>query len=347
VANIWYLYNTREDKMRVLFIGGTGIISSACVQLAIDRGIDLVLINRGQSTRPLPTGVKISKGDVRDPASVRRLVGTTEFDAVVNWVAYTPEHVETDLELFRGRTRQYIFISSASVYHIPPLSLPITESTPLYNPYWAYSRAKIACEERLVAAYRQEGFPVTIVRPSHTYDRTSLPMHGQYTVLDRMRKGKKVVVHGDGTSLWVMTHHRDFAIGFIGLLGNSHAIGEAVHITSDEILTWNQMFELVAGTAGAEAQLVHVPSDLIAAYDENWGASLLGDKTHSKIFDNTKIKRLVPDFVASIPYSRGVEEIVAYYDNNPAVQQVNTEIDRLFDRIITDYESIRPTGASA
>jgi nucleoside-diphosphate-sugar epimerase len=333
--------------MKVLFIGGTGIISSACVQLAVDRGIDLVLINRGQSTRPLPGGVKILHGDIRDPASVRRLVGTMEFDAVVNWVAYTPDHIETDLELFRDRTRQYVFISSASVYHVPPISLPITESTPLYNPYWAYSRAKIACEELLTAAYRRDGFPVTIVRPSHTYDRTSLPMHGQYTILHRMREGKKVIVHGDGTSLWVMTHHRDFAVGFVGLLGNSRAVGEAVHITSDEILTWNQMFELIARAAGAKAKLVHIPSNLIAAYDENWGASLLGDKTHSKIFDNTKIKRLVPDFVAGIPYSRGVEEIVTYYDSNPAAQQVNTEIDRLLDRMIADYESIRPGAAGA
>jgi nucleoside-diphosphate-sugar epimerase len=333
--------------MKVLFIGGTGIISSACVQLAVDRGIDLVVVNRGQSTRPLPGGVKILHGDIRDPASVRRLVGTTEFDAVVNWVAYTPEHIETDLELFRDRTRQYIFISSASVYHVPPISLPITESTPLYNPYWAYSRAKIACEELLTAAYRRDGFPVTIVRPSHTYDRTSLPMHGQYTVLHRMREGKKVIVHGDGTSLWVMTHHRDFAVGFVGLLGNSHAVGEAVHITSDEVLTWNQMFELIARAAGAKAKLVHIPSDLIAAYDENWGASLLGDKTHSKIFDNTKIKRLVPDFVAGIPYSRGVEEIVAYYDSNPNARQMNAETDRLMDRMIADYESIRPAAAGS
>jgi nucleoside-diphosphate-sugar epimerase len=273
-------------------------------------------------------------GDIRDRASAEAALGDRTFDAVVDWVAFTPEHVEADLALFRGRTRQYVFISSASVYQTPPVCLPVTESTPLANPYWDYSQAKIACEERLVRAYREEAFPVTIVRPSHTYDRRTLPFQGRYTVVDRMRRGKKVIVHGDGSSLWVMTHHRDFAKGFVGLLGNSRAIGEVFQITSDEVLTWNQIFEIVARAAGTEADIVHVPSDLIAAYDPAWGAGLLGDKAHSMVFDNSKIKRVVPDFAATIPFARGAEEVMAWYDADPDRQVVDEAADRKMDEII-------------
>ena len=211
--------------MKVLFIGGTGIISSACSPLAIEQGMELYLLNRGTSFRPAPERAKLLHGDIRNPESVRQAIGDLHFDAVVDWIAFTPEHIEADIELFNGRTDQFIFISSASAYQKPIASLPITESTPLHNPYWEYSRNKIACEERLVKAYREDGFPMTIVRPSHTYDQTLLPMGGGYTVVNRMRQGKKVIVHGDGTSLWTMTHHRDFAKGFVGLLGNNHAIG--------------------------------------------------------------------------------------------------------------------------
>lgn len=330
--------------MKVLFIGGTGIISSACSQLAVHRGHELYLLNRGQTqtTRPVPEGAHVLQGDVRDKASVIGALGTMTFDAVVNWVAFTPEHVETDIELFRDRTRQYVFISSASAYQTPPLQLPVTESTPLINPYWQYSRDKIACEERLTRAYRDEGFPVTIVRPSHTYDATSLPLDGGYTVVDRMRRGEKVIVHGDGTSLWVLTHHRDFAVGFIGLLGNPHAVGDAVHITSDELLSWNQIFEAVAQAAGTTAHIVHVPSELIAAYDSSWGAGLLGDKAHSMVFDNTKIKRLVPDYVAATPFARGAEEIMAWFDAEPSRRVVDAERDRLIAEIIAAQESALP-----
>ena len=230
-----------DVPMKVLFIGGTGKISSACTHLAVEKGIDLYLLNRGQTDRPVPEGVHVLQGDIRDPESARRALHGLEFDAVVNWIAFTPDHVETDLELFRGRTGQYLFISSASAYQKPPNALPITESTLLANPFWLYLRNKIACEDRLVRAYHEEDFPFTVVRPSHTYDRTMLPFNGGYTVVDRMRKGKPVIVHGDGTSLWVLTHHRDFAKAFVGLLGNNHAIGDAFHITSDELLTWNQI----------------------------------------------------------------------------------------------------------
>lgn len=328
--------------MKVLFIGGTGVISSACTQLAVERGIDLYLLNRGRSGRSAPEAATILTGDIRDKESVRRALGDRTFDVVVDWIAFTPEHIELDLDLFRDRVGQYVFISSASAYQTPPASLPVTESTPLSNPYWAYSRAKIACEQRLLQAYRQERFPITIVRPSHTYDRTLLPTHGQYTVVDRMRKGKKVIVHGDGTSLWTLTHHRDFARGFVGLLGNNHAIGDVFHITSDEILTWNQIFESVASAAGTEANVVHVPSELIAAYDPQWGSSLLGDKAHSMIFDNTKIKRVVPAFTAAIPFIRGVEEIIAWYDADPSRQVVDEKLDQLMDEIISAYESAFP-----
>ena len=328
--------------MRVLFIGGTGIISSACSELALSQGMELYLLNRGESSRPLPDGAKILRGDIRDPASVREALGDLDFDAVVDWVAFTPEHIEIDLDLFTRRTRQYVFISSASAYQKPLGHLPITESTPLHNPFWEYSRNKIACEERLIRAYREDGFPMTIVRPSHTYDRTLLPMDGGWTVVDRMRRSKPVIVHGDGTSLWTLTHHRDFAVGFVGLLGRPAVIGEAVQITGDEWLTWNQIFELVAGAAGVQAQLVHVPSEIIAAFAPNWGAGLLGDKAHSVVFDNTKIKRLVPEFRATIPYARGVREVLAWYDGDPARQVVDEALDQLMDEIIAQVQAVGP-----
>ena len=322
--------------MKVLFIGGTGIISSAVSEAALEAGIELTLLNRGQSSRPA-AGARILRGDIGDPAMADVLAGHM-FDVVVNWIGFAPEQIERDLSLFRGRTRQYIFISSASAYHKPVRSLPITESTPLYNPYWAYSRDKIACEERLIRAYREEGFPITIVRPSHTYDRTLLPMRGRYTMVDRMRRGRPVIVHGDGTSLWVMTHHRDFAKGFVGLLGHPAAIGERFHITSDEVLTWNEIYAMVGRAAGVEPQLVHVPSDSIAAIDADWGSSLLGDKAHSVIFDNSKIKRFVPSFQATIPFHQGVKEILAYYDADPARQVIDEEFNTLIDKILAAYD---------
>jgi nucleoside-diphosphate-sugar epimerase len=329
--------------MKVLFIGGTGIISSACGKLAIERGIDLYLFNRGNTTsRPVPEGAHVLRGDIRDPQSARAALRDQTFDAVVNWIAFTPEHVQADLDLFRGRTGQYVFISSASAYQTPPASVPVTESTILDNPYWQYSRNKIACEEMLVRAYRDEKFPMTVVRPSHTYDQTALPFDGGYTIVDRMRKGKKVIVPGDGTSLWTLTHHADFAKCFVGLLGLPAAIGENVHITSDEWLTWNQIFEMVARAAGTQARMAHIPSELINAYDPNWGAGLLGDKTCSMIFDNSKIKRLVPGFRCSIPFARGAEEIMAWYDSDPARQKVDEKFNRLEDELIAKYESIWP-----
>jgi len=321
--------------MRVLFVGGTGIISSACARAALDSGIDLYLLHRGKTTRrTAPEGARLIQADIGDRGSVERALGDLTFDAVANFVAFTPDQVERDVALFRDRALQYVFVSSASAYHTPPRRLPITESTPLYNPFWQYSRNKIACEELLVRAYREQEFPITIVRPSHTYDPTLLPTHGGWTVVERMRRGKPVIVHGDGTSLWTLTHHRDFARGFVGLLGNDGALGEAVHITSDEALTWNQIYEAVGRAAGVEPRLLHLPSEVIAAYDPDFGSSLLGDKAHSMVFDNTKIRRLVPGFRAEIPFSEGVREIISWYDAAPERRVFDPNVDELFDQLV-------------
>ena len=328
--------------MKALFIGGTGNISSACVELALSRGIDVTLLNRGTSGRSVPNGAQILTADIRDPQSVRAALGSRSFDVVAEFVSFTPEHIETDLELFRGRTGQYIFISSASAYQTSPAILPVTESTVLDNPYWEYSRNKAACEERLVRAYRGENFPITIVRPSHTYSAPYVPVEGGWTTIDRMLRGEPVIVHGDGTSLWTLTHASDFAKGFVGLMGNAHAIGEAFHITSDEWLTWNQIHEILAAAAGVKPTLVHVPSDLIAAYDTAWGESLLGDKTHSFILDNSKVKRLVPDFICTTPFSRGAEEIIAWHMADPARQNVEPAFNALCDRILQAYAKAWP-----
>ena len=324
--------------LKVLFIGGTGIISSACARLAVERGVDLHLLKRNRSSlRPVPEGVVVHEGDVRDPGSVRDALGGEDFDVVVDWVAFTPEHVQTDVDLFAGRTGQYVFISSASAYQTPPARLPVTESTPLRNPFWRYSRDKIACEDLLVAAYRDTGFPATIVRPSHTYDAAAVPFDGGWTVVDRMRRGAEVVVHGDGTSLWPLTHSTDFARGFVGLLGRSETLGEAFHITSDEALPWNRIYAAVAEAAGVEPRLVHVPSDAIAAADAEWGAGLLGDKAHSMVFDNSKIRRLVPDSAAVVPFERGAREIVEWHDAHPEHTTVDARLDALMDRLVEAY----------
>ncbi|GAP17552.1 SDR family oxidoreductase [Levilinea saccharolytica] len=328
--------------MKVLFIGGTGIISSGCAPLAVERGMELYLMNRGQSFRPPAAGTHLLVGDIRERESALRALGDHTFDAVVNWVAYLPEQVEMDLELFRGRTDQYVFISSASAYQTPPRRLPVTEATVLDNPFWQYSRNKIACEERLLRAYREEKFPVTVVRPSHTYAPSYLPVEGGYSVLDRMLRGEPVIVHGDGTSLWTLTHHTDFARGFLGLLGNSHALGETYHITSDEWLTWDQIHAMIAQAAGTRAKIVHVPSEVIAAFDAEWGASLLGDKAHSRVFDNQKIKRAVPDFRAVIPFSQGVKEIVAWHQAHPQDCKVDAAYNRTTERILAAMRGVRP-----
>ena len=325
----------------VLFIGGTGVISSACSALAVERGMEVFLLNRGTTaSRSAPEGSVQLTGDANDLESIRAAVGDREFDVVADFLAFTPSDVQSRLTALSGRMGQYVFISSASAYQTPPARLPVMESTPLRNPYWQYSRDKIACEELLTQAYRAEGLPATIVRPSHTYDKTLLPFDGGWTVIDRMRRGAEVVVHGDGTSLWTLTHHTDFAWAFVGLFGHPAAIGDTFHITSDEWLSWNQIFELAAAAAGVEPRLVHVPSEAIAAVDPEWGAGLLGDKAHSMIFDNTKVRRLVPDFVARVPFHEGVDEILDWYDGDPDRQRVDEALDATMDRLVDAYRVI-------
>jgi nucleoside-diphosphate-sugar epimerase len=326
------------SRLRVLFIGGSGVISSACVREALAAGIDMYVLNRGQSTaRPVPAGVTQLRADVRSPASVRDAIRDLDFDSVVDWVAFTAEHVRSDIDLFRGRTGQYVFISSASAYQTPPARLPVTESTPLRNPFWQYSRDKIACEDVLVAEYRAAGFPATIVRPTHTYDQTLVPLHGRWTMLGRMLAGKPVIVHGDGTSLWTMTHNTDFARGFVPLLGHPRTLGEAFHITSDDFLTWDQITHALAAALGVTARVVHVPSDAIAAADPDWGAGLLGDKAHSMVFDNAKLRSVVPGWRAVIPFERGAREIADWYLADPARQVTDEKLDALMDKLAASF----------
>ncbi len=329
--------------MKVLFIGGTGNISSSVSQLAIEKGIDLYHLNRGN--RPSVEGVKEIISDIRNVEQTRKALANHEWDVVVNWIAFTPEDVSRDVELFEGKVGQYIFISSASVYQKPPLNLFITESTPLKNPYWQYSRDKIACEDLLTKLYRERDFPITIVRPSHTYN-TVIPVTlggwEEYTVVDRIRKGLPIVVQGDGTSLWTETHADDFAKGFVGLLGDQHAIGEAFHITSDEVLSWNQIYQSLANAAGFEAKIVHISSETICDYADKHNfpsetGNLLGDKSHCAIFDNSKIKRFVPDYVATIPFSSGIKRTLDWFEADPSRMIVKAETNRFLEELINKY----------
>jgi len=323
--------------MKVLFIGGTGATSSACAHAAVAAGMDLTLVCRGESLRPAPAGARVLLGDIRDAVWARGALGRDSFEAfdvVVEWIGFVPPHVELDIELFGGRVRQYVFISSASVYDPSALRLPITESSPRGNPHWAYARAKIACEDRLFEAFRRDRLPVTVVRPSHTYDLGRLPVRGGWTVVDRMRRGLPVIVAGSGASLWTLTHHEDFARGLVGLLGLDAAVGETVHITADEALSWNEIYRTIAQAAGAELQAVHATCEVIASVDPEWGASLLGDKAVSKVFDNSKIKSLVPGYRAQIPYARGAATQVAWYDEDPSRRVVDPSVNETIERIL-------------
>ena len=324
--------------MKVLFIGGTGNISSACSELAISKGIELYHLNRGTSAgiRNV-TGMKTIISDIRNIEQTQQALQGYSFDVVVDFIAYVPEHIQHDIQLFTDRTKQFIFISSASAYQTPPEKLPITEDTPLENPFWDYSRNKIACEDLLREAYLKNGFPYTIVRPSHTYDKTVIPAVGGYTVLHRMIQGLPVILHGDGTSIWTLTHHKDFAVGLIGLLGKAEAINEAFHITSDEWLTWNGIYTILAKELHVTPHIVHIPSDVIAKYNQTIGDGLLGDKSHSMIFDNSKIKKLVPDFNPTRSFSQGAKEIVKWYNENTLQKGPDEAINSFMDKIIHDY----------
>ncbi len=335
--------------MKILFIGGTGLISSACSELAVLHGMELFLLNRGFSTKySPPVGAHLLAGDVyEDESGMTAMLADHHFDVVVDWIAFTPADIERDLRLFSGKTDQFIFISSASAYQKPPAHYIITEETPMENPFWDYSQNKIACEQRLMQAYKENSFPVTIVRPSLTYGPSQLPLctnswRYPYTIIERMKKGNKVVIPGDGTSLWVFTWNEDFAVGFLGLFGNKNAIGEAFHITSDEVLTWNQAYEEVARALGVEMNIVHITSDLIAKYDVHAIGSLIGDKVNSVVFDNSKIRRFVPEFAPKVSWVEGVRRTIAWFDADPARQTIDEDSNQLWDRIINAYERIYP-----
>ena len=326
--------------MKVLFLGGTGIISTAVSKQAIAQGIELYHLNRGSHPAVLP-GSNCLTADVHQLEDARKVLQDLEFDVVVDWIAYAPEDIERDLSLFRGRTRQFVFISSASAYQKPPVNYLITESTPLHNPYWKYSQNKIACEERLLTAYREEGFPVTIVRPSLTYDPNfpiAIGGWGCYTLADRLKKGLPIIVHGDGSSLWVVTHSDDFARGFLGLLGNPQTLGHAFHITSDEVLTWDQIYQTIAEALGVEARIVHIPTDFIARVAPQLSGTLLGDKTWSAVFDNTKIKSFVPGFQAVIPFRDGIRRTLAWFAADGKRQRIDEAVNAEMDHILKAYE---------
>lgn len=331
--------------MRALFIGGTGNISTASAKLALSRGIDLSILSRGQRTRSEIIDATYITGDINVISQIKDQLRGQHYDVVVNFIAYTPAEIERDIQLFSDRCEQYIFISSASAYQKPPSHPVITESTPLANPYWDYSRDKIACEELLMKAYREKGFPVTIVRPSHTYE-TVIPVAigswEDFTIIDRMRTGGTVIIHGDGSSLWTITHSQDFAKGFVGLMGNMQAIGHSFHITSDELLNWNQIYQAVAEAAGVELKAVHIATDFICREADKIGqewmrGNLLGDKANSVVFDNTKIKRFVPGYTATIPFKEGIKRTVDWFDAHPDRIQIDAENNRLMDAILAAY----------
>jgi nucleoside-diphosphate-sugar epimerase len=330
--------------MKVLFIGGTGLISSACSELAVQRGMDLTILNRSQSSKyPVPAGAHLLTADIHaDPVKLAALLVDHKFDVVVDWIAFTPADIERDLSLFSGKVGQFIFISSASAYQKPPAHYLITEETPLENPFWQYSRDKIACEERLKKAFHEDGFPVTIVRPSFTYGPSLLPLcvnswQHPYTAIDRMRQGKPVIVPGDGTSLWVCTWNADFAVGLLGLFGQSGAIGEAFHITSDEVLTWNQLYRQVYDALGVKPAIIHIPSDWLAAWEDTYTGTLIGDKSNSVVFDNSKIKRFVPDYGCKVSWAEGVKRVIAWFDADATRRTIDPAEIQKWDAIIAAY----------
>lgn len=339
--------------MKLLFIGGTGLISSACSELAVECGHDLFLLNRSASRKyAAPQGATVLRADVHaGDEQLARLLEGRRFDAVVDFIAFTQADIERDLRLFRDRTPQFVFISSASAYQKPPRHYVVTEETPLENPYWDYSRNKIACEERLMGAYAQERFPVTIVRPSLTYGPSQLPLAvgswaHPWTIPDRMLRGKPVIVPGDGTSLWVVTWNGDFAKALIGLLGKPQAIGEAYQITSDEVLTWDQLYLEVYRCLGAVPNILHLPAEVITAYWPHAVGSLIGDKIHSLVFDNRKIRQLVPEFRCDVNWAEGVRRVIGWHRLHPEFQTVEAEMERLMDEMVSGYSRALPRGGA-
>ena len=338
--------------MKILFIGGTGTISSAITrQIISNNNHQLYLINRGTRNNNLSDNVTLIQADINDEDAVSEKIKDLNFDVIADFIAFTPEQLERDYRLFNGKTKQFIFISSASAYQKPLSDFRINEGTPLANPYWEYSRNKIACEEYLMKIYREKSFPVTIIRPSHTYDERSVPLgvhgrNGSWQVIKRMLDGKPVIIHGDGTSLWTMTHNSDFAKGFIGLMGNLHAIGEAIQITSDETLTWNQIYQCIAEKLGVTLKPYYVSSSFLAAIGNyDFEGSLIGDKGNSVVFDNSKLKRLVPSFIATKRFDEGVEDTLQYICSHKDCQNPDEEFDNWCDKVIDALDGIKMSFA--
>lgn len=330
--------------MKVLFIGGTGTISTAISKALIAAGHQLYVINRGSRNDIFSGKINAITVDINDETTAAKKLEGMSFDVVCDFIGFVPEQLERDYRLLKGKTKQFMYISSASAYQKPLSDYRITEGTPLANPYWEYSRNKIACEDYLMKLYREEGFPVTIIRPSHTYDERSVPLgvhgeNGSYQVIKRMLQGKPVIIHGDGTSLWTMTHNSDFAKGFIGLMGNIHAIGEAFQITTDETLTWNQIYSAIADCLGVPLKAYYVPSDFLAAVsDYDFTGSLIGDKANSVVFDNSKLKRAVPDFCPTVRFDIGVKQTVEYVMAHEECQVEDKKFDAWCDRVIAALE---------
>ncbi len=334
--------------MKALFIGGTGTISMAITRLLAENpDWELYLLNRGSRSAELPANISVISGDINNEAEISEKLGDMQFDCVCDFIGFVPAQLERDYRLFKDRTRQFMYISSASAYQKPLSDYRITEGTPLANPYWEYSRNKIACEEYLLKMYRENGFPMTIIRPSHTYDERSVPLGvhgdmGSWQVVKRMLEGKPVIIHGDGTSLWTMTHNSDFAKAFVGLMGNPHAIGESFQITSDESLTWNQIYKAIADALGVELKPYYVPSDFLHAVGKyDFAGSLMGDKANSVVFDNTKLKRAVPGFTATVRFDQGMRKAVEYVLAHPEYQQEDKEFDEWCDKVIAALEKAK------
>ena len=333
--------------MNALLIGGTGTISMAITRLLAEKGWEVHLLNRGNRKAEVPQGVHWIQADISDEQAVAQILQGRHFDCVCEFIGFLPEQVERDIRLFEGKTSQYLYISSASAYHKPVTDYRITEGTTLANPYWEYSRNKIACEEVLMKAYREHQFPVTIIRPSHTYDNRNVPLgvhgdKGSYQVIKRMLQGKPVIIHGDGTSLWTMTHNWDFAKGYVGLMGNPHAIGEAFQITNDETLTWNQIYAAIARVLGVELKAVHVASEFLAATGEyDLLGGLIGDKANSVVFDNSKLKRAVPDFVPTVRFEQGIRDTIENIMAHPELQTEDPEFDEWCDKVIEVVENAK------
>ena len=335
--------------MRALFIGGTGTISSAIVRrLSKDRAWDVWLINRGNRADTVPENIHQIVCDINDEESVKKAVGGMTFDVVGEFIGFTVDQVERDYRLFKDITKQYIYISSASAYQKPAASYIITEGTALANPYWEYSRNKIACEDFLMERYREDGFPVTIVRPSHTYDERSIPLgvhgrNGSWQVIKRMMDGKPVIIHGDGESLWHLTFNEDFAVGYTALMGNRHAIGEAFQITGDEVLTWNQIYQTIADALGVELKAYHVSSEMLTAMgpDYDFEGSLTGDKAVSVVFDNSKVKRLAPELKTNVPLHKGVRIALNYILDHKECRKEDPEFDKWCDKVIETVENLK------